>query len=231
MYIRKVYSVLILIVILLGISQIGINKEAKSALYSFSSDTLSGPGIRSNRVLLFQATPYEVRPGGEVTLVGSGFSKTENRVLIGDKVGIFATSTNGTEIRFKIPSNFKENTYKITVFNQLGSSTNPVAPVLVKVTKKPQSPPSVSSATIEGGVITISGSGFSESNNIYTNMGSVEKIKLSKRKTLSFSIASLTSYSQAKNSLKGAVAVFPLSIFIQNEHGISQVPYNIDITI
>src|SRR3989344_3935208 len=45
-----------------------------------STDTPHALGMRANRIMLFRAFPFEVRSGDIITLDGSGFSKTLNKV-------------------------------------------------------------------------------------------------------------------------------------------------------
>ena len=195
-----------------------------------SVQTSSAPGLRSNRVMLFRATPYEVRPGENLSLEGSGFSKTVNKVYLNEVEIGSATSTLGAKLSIKVPSNFPEGSYKISVGNVLGSSENPKFPVSIKVTSSPQPPPVVERATLTSETVTLLGQGFGPTNTIVTNLGTASSPS-SLGTTLSFRLSDLAQYNQLKKSLIKKGYQISLWVYVQNEHGVSQDPYKIDITI
>ena len=196
-----------------------------------SPDIVSVPGMRANRVLLFRASPFEVRPGDTVTLDGSGFSKTSNSIYFNGGSAIVASSTNGSTIRVSVPSGLTLGQYKLSVSNTLGSSDNPDISVLISVTNNPQLPPEIKGASISGENVTLVGSGFTSSNNIITTLGNSSSPLSSSGNTLTFNITSLSLYNQIKNFTSGKKYRVVLWIYVQNEHGINKDPYRLDISI
>ncbi|MEX2013418.1 MAG: peptidoglycan-binding protein, partial [Parcubacteria group bacterium] len=131
------------------------------------SDTPYALGMMANRLMLFRALPYEVRPGESITLDGSGFSKTLNRVYFNGGNLVTATSGNGSTLEVTVPGSLSEGEYELSVTNVLGSS-DPNIKVTVKVTNNPHPGPIIESATKVGDMVTVTGSGFTSSNNLYT---------------------------------------------------------------
>lgn len=196
-----------------------------------SVQTSSAPGMRANKVMLFRALPFEVRPGDSVTLDGSGFSKTQNKVYFNGGYAVTATSTNGVVIKMPIPLDLSEGQYKLSVSNVLGSSENPDMPVFVKITSAPQPGPTIKSASIIGDVVTLTGSGFTSANYLFTTLGNSAGSISSNGGTLTFRLTDLSLYNQMKKSAPIQKYQAALWIFIQNEHGTNQSPYKLDIII
>ncbi|MDP3763914.1 MAG: IPT/TIG domain-containing protein [bacterium] len=196
-----------------------------------SLQTSSAPGMRVNRVMVFRAIPYEVRPGDSITIDGSGFSKTLNKVYFNSSYPVISTSTNGTTIVVAIPVSLSEGQYKLSVSNVLGSSDNPNIPVSLKITNSPQSAPVIKNASIAGETITLTGEGFTNSNNIVTTLGNTSTSLSASGDSLTFRLAELSQYEQVKKSFLGRNYKMTLWIFVQNEHGINKDPYKLDIVI
>lgn len=190
--------------------------------------TITLPGMRVNQVVLFQTLPYEAKPGAAVTLKGSGFSKTENKVHIGD-LSVSATSTTGTTMNFIVPQDAPLGVHEVYVTNSFGTSKNPQAPVLLKVTHSPVPPPVITKIEEKKGVITLTGTGFASTNSIVTSLGAIEVFS-SDQKTLSFALSSLPYYSKVK-SLSKTTTTLNLAVFIKNEHGISLTPSMIQLSL
>lgn len=196
------------------------------------TNTFSAPGMRVNRVFLYQVSPYEAAPGDLVTLTGSGFSTASNTILFGSKVSTSATSTNGTTMVVRVPNNLKEGDYTVSVANTLGVSTAAGLEIPVKITNNPRQGPIITSASNVNGVVTVTGSGFADANNLYTTFGTLTGVLSSDGKSLTFRISSLSEYVNVKNILYGRSSVLaPLWISIQNEYGVTASPYKIDIIL
>src|SRR3989344_1502521 len=60
---------------------------------STETDAPAALGIRANQVMLFRAVPFEVRSGDAITLDGSGFSKTLNKIYFSDSYFVTASSS------------------------------------------------------------------------------------------------------------------------------------------
>ena len=191
----------------------------------------AAPGMRVNRVMLFRAYPYEVRPGGSVTLEGSGFSRSLNKVYFDGSNPITATSTNGTTMAVVVPNSLPEGQYQLTVSNTLGSSENPDIKIPIKVTSAPQPGPTIKNASLSGETVTLLGEGFTVQNTVMTTLGNSPATLYSDGTTLSFRLSELSQYDQVKKQLQGNQYLFTLWIFVQNEHGTNKNPYKLDIVL
>jgi len=179
--------------------------------------------------MVFRATPFEVKPGDYITIDGSGFSKTLNKVYFDGGSVLNASSANGTSLIVPVPA-LTEGQYKVSVSNVLGSSENPDISVFIKVTSTPESGPTISSASISGETVLLAGTGFTTSNTVATTLGNSTPISASGN-TLTFRLNELSQYEQVKKSMLGRPYKLVLWIFVQNEHGINKDPYKLDIII
>lgn len=195
-----------------------------------STQTSSLPGLRSNKVVLFRAIPYEVRPGGQAVLEGSGFSKGSNKVYFNGVEGFVATSTSGISLTITVPTSLPESRYKISVSNILGSSDNPQIPIYIKITNNPQPSPVIEKASISGEMVTVTGKNFTSLNTLITTLGNKEAV-MSDGANISFRLSELPHYERVKKSLKNNKFQFSLWIFVQNEHGVNKNPYKLDTII
>ena len=201
-----------------------------SVLPSAQPDTSAAPGMRVNRVMLFRAFPYEVRPGDSLVLDGSGFSRTLNKVYFNGDNALDATSTDGTTMKISVPANLTEGEYKLSISNVLGSS-DPDIKVLLKVTNSPQPAPTIESASIVGDTVMLIGNGFTATNNLFTTFGNSSNSVSSNGTTLSFRLPDLSWYDKIKKSLLGRLYQATLWIYVQNEHGINENPYKLETII
>lgn len=196
-------------------------------------DTPSIPGIRANRIMLFRATPFEVRPGDPIMLNGSGFSKTLNKIYFNGGYEVIATSTNGTTMAVLVPSSLSEGQYNLSVSNSLGTSNsdNPNIIITIKVTNNPQQAPTINSVSLDGDTVTVIGSGFTSANNILTTFGNLSSPISANGDTITFRITDLRLYNKIKQSTLGRKYQSALWIYVKNEHGSNKDPYKLDITI
>ncbi|GEM_PF-2562169 len=197
---------------------------------SIETDTPSAPGMKANQLMLFRATPFEIRPGDLVTLDGSGFSKTLNKVYFSGSSPVTAISTDGAILKALVPAGLVEGEYKLSVSNVLGSSENPGVDVVVKVTNNPEPPPVIESASITGDTVTLIGKGFTSSNKLFTTLGDSSGPVSSNGTTLTFRVVDLSRYSQVRQFTLGKYQA-ALWIYVQNEHGINKDPYKLEIII
>ncbi|MEK7176981.1 MAG: IPT/TIG domain-containing protein [Patescibacteria group bacterium] len=197
---------------------------------SANSDTPFALGMRANRILFFRASPLEVKPGDIVTLDGSGFSKTSNKVYFSGGNAVVATSTNGTVMNVVVPPGLSNGEHELTVENVLGSSANPDLKIIIRVTDNPQPPPQITSASISGDTVTLIGTGFTSSNNLSTTFGDNPSSILSNGTTLTFRITDLSMYEKIKQFTQGKYQT-SLWIYIYNEHGASREPYQLNVNI
>ena len=171
-----------------------------------------------------------MRPGDSITLDGSGFSKTLNKVYFNGDNPITATSTDGTTLEISVPANLVEGEYKLSVSNALGSSDNPDVDVVIKVTNNPQPSPTIESASITGDTVTLIGKGFTSANNLFTTLGDSSGSISANGATLTFRVTDLSRYNQIKQFTLGKYQA-TLWIYVQNEHGINKDPYKLEIII
>lgn len=202
-------------------------------LPSSNSETLSSPGLRSNQVMVFRAVPFEVKPGSTLRIDGSGFSKTLNKVYFNSKQVASTVSLDGTSLTIFIPRDISEGEYRISVLNSFGLSDTEKFPVSVKVTSKPAPAPVVKSAYFSNNNVTLMGLGFTRNNYISSTLGDLSgPVSPSDLDgSLSFDIRNLALYSKAKEASMGRSYSVALWVFVRNEHGVSQDPYQVDINI
>src|SRR3989344_228391 len=193
-------------------------------------DTPAALGMRANQVMLFRAFPFEVRPGGVITLDGSGFSKTLNKVYFDNSHSVVATSSDGVTLEISVPTALAEGEYKLSVSNAWGSSENLNITILIKVTNNPQPAPTIRAASIVGDTVTLIGNGFTCANNIITTLGDSARPISSNGDILTFRITELSMYNEIRKFTLGKYQA-ALWIYVQNEHGINKEPYELDITI
>ena len=208
--------------------------ETTSTTYNFSSnrDTPFALGMKANTIILFRASPFEVRPGDFITLDGSGFSKTSNKVYFDGGNEVIATSTNGIVMDVVVPTNLSEGERTLSVANVFGSSDNPNSNIKIKirVTNNPQPPPTITGASIVGDSVTVVGTGFTSSNNLFTTFGNSSNPIFSNGTTFNFRISNLSMYEKIKKFTQGRYQA-SLWIYVQNEHGMNKDPYQLVINI
>ena len=197
---------------------------------STETDAPAALGMRANQVMLFRAFPFEVRSGDVITLDGSGFSKTINKIYFNDSNPVDATSTDGITLDVRVPLILSEGEYSLSVSNTLGSSNNPDIAIAIKVTNNPRSGPIIENASIVGDTVTLTGSGFTSANNIITTLGDSARPISSNSDILTFRITELSMYNEIRKFTLGKYQA-ALWIYVQNEHGINKEPYKLDITI
>lgn len=197
-----------------------------------SNDNEDSPralGMMANRISLFRASPFEVRSGDTISLDGSGFSKTLNKVYFNGGNSVTTTSANGAIMDVVVPS-LSNGEYELSVENVFGSSANPDIKIKIKVTDNPEPPPQITSASISGDTVTLLGTGFTSSNKIFTTFGDSSGSISSNGTSLSFSLSSLSRYNQVKKFTLGNYQAI-LFIFVQNEHGMNKEPYQLNLNI
>jgi len=193
-------------------------------------DTPAALGMRANQVMLFRAFPFEVRSGDVISLDGSGFSKTINKIYFNDSNPVDATSTDGITLDVRVPLILSEGEYSLSVSNTLGSSNNPDIAIAIKVTNNPRSGPIIENASIVGDTVTLTGSGFTSANNIITTLGNSSGPISSDGVTLTFRITELSMYNEIRRFTLGNYKV-AFWIYVENEHGANKEPYKLEIMI
>ena len=190
-------------------------------------DTPAALGMRANQVMLFRAFPFEVRSGDVISLDGSGFSKTINKIYFNDSNPVDATSTDGITLDVRVPLILSEGEYSLSVSNTLGSSNNPDIAIAIKVMNNPRSGPIIENASIVGDTVTLTGSGFTSANNIITTLGNSSGPISSDGVTLTFRITELSMYNEIRRFTLGNYKV-AFWIYVENEHGANKEPYKLE---
>jgi hypothetical protein len=199
---------------------------ASSSTFSVSPFLLAAVGSGSNRVVVTEY-PSSVTLGTMVTIKGRGFTRTDNRVHIGEKqVNNVRSFENGTIIVFEVPSekDLTTGTYKMFVRNSRGTSntvsitlTNPNSPTIISLS--PSSGP-------VGTVITITGTGFlPNANQVYFGPDIVLRSVASsdQGKKITYKVTQLAKNCDPKNKpIQGGCGQSlpkPYAVSVQNSNG------------
>ncbi len=202
-----------------------------SFLPGIKSDTSAIQGVQVNKIYLFRAFPFEVKPKSVVSLEGSGFSRTLNKIYFNGKDATTAVSTTGTSLKVTLPSKLTPGEYRVSVVNSFGSSENPEIPVIVRVTDTPIAPPVIQGASISGDIVTVTGQGFGSSSTVFTSFGNTPGPVPAQDSTLSFRLSELSQFERVKNTLPEGSFQAILWIYVESEHGANKTPYRLDIRL
>jgi peptidoglycan hydrolase-like protein with peptidoglycan-binding domain len=198
--------------------------QVASAAYS--------PGLR-----LYSVFPYQVRAGDTITLTGSDF-KPGMTVSFGDAGS--ATIQNGSEIgttaKVVVPSTLANGDYILNVSNGSLSSKNQGFAIHLIVSSNPKSAPTVSSVSPSvisslDATVTVTGSGFTNSNTIATGFGKIEGITSNNGTTFTFIPSRLTDADRLKSviSKKAQGAAIYIDFYVMNENGMTQKPSRFNV--
>jgi hypothetical protein len=180
------------------------------------------------KAVLFQASPYEVKPGGDLVLNGSGFSYSGNIVNFGSGAQVEATSSDSTTLNIKVPPTLFPGEYELSI---LGGQAVSNSKVYVKVTNNPRTPPIISKVIYSAGYLTIIGDGFSSSNALVTSLGTLSNVSSFDGKTITFRANDLSDYSRIKKQLAGRQVQTVLWIQVSNDRGTSKEAYKLDVRL
>lgn len=178
---------------------------------------------------LYAYSPFQVVPGGKITLTGANFTTNDNVIHVGDGFTVTATTSDSTTLAFTLPSGLGEGKYTLWVTNTNGSSRNPTFTITLVVTNSPKPAPEVTTIspatihTLEEN-ITISGSGFTPSNTVYTIFGQLT-VSSSDGKTITLNPASLPVAKKLREIMqaKDVGLVLTIPVYVINDNGVSQV--------
>jgi len=184
--------------------------------------------FKSSPLTLFSVSPYQVMPGGTVTLQGAGFADVNDVHVNGYLVS--ASSTDGFSLSFPAPSSTGD--YDVWVSNKNGSSQVIGRTMRLTVTTNPAPLPVVLSVSPNpaqyGDMITISGTGFSNTNTVSSSLGLIENVSSSggviSLRLSDFSLASKIKEIPYMKNIKTTVL-----LYIQSEGGLSKEPYSFDV--
>jgi len=203
-----------------------------SSFLTQTDDSLTTNGfikrLRKSSLVLFGISPYQIEPGGIVTLQGTGFSET-NEVHVGGYM-ITATSDDGFSLSFPAPSSLGE--YDVWITNANGSSQISERPMKIVVTTNPTPLPTVVSVSPNpaeyGDTITVTGNNFSNKNIVSTSLGVMENVT-SSGGTISIRLSDISFASQIKDIpyMKGRRT--PILLYIKSDGGVSKEAYSFDV--
>ncbi|MCC2631136.1 MAG: hypothetical protein K0S38_945, partial [Candidatus Paceibacter sp.] len=180
--------------------------------------------------------PYQARPGDSVTLTGTGF--TEGMSVSFGTAGI-ATASNVTRTSAKvtIPATLGYGDYVLGVSNSTGSQKNTTSQIHLVVTANPAQAPTITSITPSyisnlNTPITVTGTGFTANNTIFTGFGKINNVVSSNGgKTLTFTPSQLSDVSKINQilSTKQNGMMLYIDFYIFNENGITQKPTRFNV--
>jgi len=177
---------------------------------------------------LFQVSPYQVKPGGTVTVKGSGFQSKDNVLYIGDVASSKAESGDGMSFTTSIPPSVSEGSYDVYVKNSRGSTLSPERPIRIVVTNDPKPLPKITSVepmvATPNGTIVVRGDNISNLEGLYTSLGWVEG---------SSNSINLKSLQYMKNFTSSpyirAGSKFKFAVYAKTDAGMSEEPFFFEV--
>jgi len=162
--------------------------EDTSVQETLPTSVLLGIGDSDNLYVAFPSS-YDGATGTEITLMGSGFTSTDNTIYFGTTKIENVPSLTGTDLTFTVPD-VAYGRYNISVVNENGTS----GAISFIVPDPNTDPPIISSIFPQSGrgstEITIHGSGFTATDNlVYTGYTVLENISSPDGKTITIILA------------------------------------------
>lgn len=216
-------------------SSIELSTTPSPLLGSQNTQASPAPTTSSKKVILYRSLNYQVAPGETVTFSGYGFDRTNNTVYVGTSVIPKVPSGDGTQLSFTLPSTIELGVHNIWVENSFGSSKEGVK-IQIMVTRDPKSAPEVFSVSpqfpsLEGGVITITGTNFTPSgNSLYSSLGVIENLPSPDGKTIAVPLKNFPHAGAVTSSqMKGYT--MELWIVVQNSQGAAEKPVLVSVRL
>jgi len=207
-----------------------------SAPQDISAFELSFSTSESDELTIFYPSHYLGRPGDVVSLLGSGFTSTDNTIHFGEVVIDNVSTSNSAELIFSVPE-LPPARYNIFVSNRKGVSSEQGFTIL----QEGATPPTIKRLLPQSGrgetAVTILGSDFSPTGNtVYTGYSILENIPSSDGETIVISlfppneggtgIVETASLEGGETSESGEVFVGvadQLWVYVENINGLSNV--------
>lgn len=200
--------------------------QTQASFITGSSSTSTAVLVNST-VIIADFSTYKVAPGQSMAIFGRGFDAQANTVQIGETVIEKVPSTdNGTKLIFTVPTNAKPGVFSVLVYSPKGVANS--GPIGLQIgsfgTAGLGSKPAISGVNPKTTsnplqIITITGSGFSNANNVVTNLGTIRNVRSVSGSAITFYLTTLPFYYQAEQKYKGQA--INLVISINNEYGTS----------
>ncbi len=201
-----------------------LGRSTRNYINTLNISPAPAPVIAETKLPLrvFNISELKTAPGRQITIIGGGFDDTKNTVHIGDGVTLYdqKSAKNNTEITIILPSTVNHGTHRVWVDTPIDSTKNAglAASIIVSNTAVPKpkiDKISLSAATIND-TITITGTGFTQTNTLYSTLGHIQNVSSPDGQTITFKVSDLP-----KASGLNVSAVIPVSINIGNENGAS----------
>jgi peptidoglycan hydrolase-like protein with peptidoglycan-binding domain len=178
---------------------------------------------------LYSVFPYQARPGDSITINGEGITQNTT-VSFGTAVAkVSSVNSSGTTAQVTIPSNIGYSDYSLSMSNGGSSSVNQGFAVHLIVSANPQPAPVVSSVsptviTTLDTPITVTGSGFTQNNAIYTGFGNISGLVSTNGTSFTFTPSQLPQLAQLQAVLRSRQTGLLLYIdfYVMNENGMTQ---------
>jgi hypothetical protein len=177
---------------------------------------------------LFGMSAYQVRPGEPMTFQGTGFLD-ENEIHF-DSNSVSAASADGFTLSGSAPG--QVGIYEVWVTNKKGSTQSSDRMIKLTVTDNPAPLPvvvSISPATpAYGDTVTVSGSGFSNSNTVSTSLGPILGVS-SNGSAFQFRISDLpiAPLIKDKEGVKGKL--ISVQMYVQSDGGITKTAFDFNV--
>jgi hypothetical protein len=177
---------------------------------------------------LYAATPFQVAPGGTITLQGTGIT-SDTLLYITDTVTASLSSDVSTSAKATIPASLAPGNYSIWLSNGKTNTRSQGFNVSLTVTNTPKAVPvitSVSPATITSldTTITVTGTGFTANNSVVSGVGKISGLFSANGTTLTFKPSQLSESQKlqmAVDATPDGLSV-PVDFHISNEQGVTQ---------
>ncbi|MEI8337833.1 MAG: hypothetical protein WCF92_01650 [bacterium] len=204
-------------------NSLGLNSSSNFDLASFF-----GKDVR-----VYNASPYQVKPGQTISIKGQNFVLGSNDFYFGGTVQN-TQCTSSIDCKVQVPLSAPLGKQNVSLKNKDGSSDGQKVKVYVFITNNPASPsvitsivPNIVTTNLSNVELTIQGKAFAPSGNyVNTPMGIIGPINSSDGKNISFNLKLINGIDllfQKVNARK--TNKLPMPVIISNEYGISEVGY------
>ena len=214
----------------IDIGDIDLSEELSNSDISFIAQSIAlnesdDEFVAYDEIGLFFPSLYEVRPGGALQIIGAGFTKKDNTVLIGDRRIENIDSSSGTFVSFTVPNDMPFGQHVLNVENANGTADQALFVLVVEDTdERPVVSGSSPENVLYGGTVTITGKNFTpEGNHIHTSYGIIENVASTDGITLQFQLLPFPEIPELQVGLNfdQVDAFVPFTFYVANQNGFS----------